>query len=283
VSDAGEGSGAAPVPQPPSPARRERIPTPAIIAVCMLLIAAAIGVVVARFGGDDGDADRSSGTDAPPAVSEPGDGQAGTGASDDATTTTTAAAEPIDGLAVVESGFSTYRGFDGPAGSYGLILENTTDQPITFFTVQVVVYDTSDEVVGSYDHDVAVVDPGARLGLGAEIGDPLPNGIGRLAIRTQTGEGGPARPGAFTVADVSTSSDEFGVYTTFVVSSSYGAELELPHAYAVYRDPAGRIVGGATGLIDRIPSRGRVNGEVTAFEVVPNVARADVYVDAGFL
>jgi hypothetical protein len=285
MSEAREDSGAAPAPQPPGPGR-ERIRTPLIVAVGLLLIAAAIGVVVARVGGDDGDddgdADRSSGADAPPAVSEPGDGPTTTNASDD-TTTTTAAPEPIDGLAVVESGFSTYQGFDGPAGSYGLILENTTGQPITFFAVQVVVYDTNDVVVGTYHHDVAVVNPGARLGLGAEIGDPLPGGIGRLDIRTAKGEGGPAPRGAFTVADVSTSSDEFGVYTTFVVSSSYEVELELPHAYAVYRDPAGRIVGGANGLIDLIPPRGRVNGEVTAFDVVPNVARADVYVDAGFL
>jgi hypothetical protein len=281
MSEAREDSGDAPAPRPPGPGR-ERIRTPLIVAVGLLLIAAAIGVVVARVVGDDGDADRSSGADAPPAVSEPGDGLTTTGASDD-TTTTTAAPEPIDGLAVTESGFSTYQGFDGPAGSYGLILENTTGQPITFFNVQVVVYDTNDAVVGTYHHDVAVVNPGARLGLGAEIGDPVPGGIGRLDIRTAKGEGGPAPRGSFAVADVSTSSDEFGVYTTFVVSSSYDAELELPHAYAVYRDPAGRIVGGANSLIDLIPPRVPVNGEVTAFDVVPNVARADVYVDAGFL
>ena len=81
---------------------------------------------------------------------------------------------------------------------------------------------------------------------------------------------------------MSTSSDEFGVYTTFVVSSSYAVEFELSHAYAVYRDAEGQIVGGANGLIDLIPRRGRANGEVTAFEVVPNVARAEVYVEPGF-
>jgi hypothetical protein len=119
------------------------------------------------------------------------------------------------------------------------------------------------------------------MGLGAEISDPLPNGIGRLDIRTEGREGEPVPGGAFTVADVSTSSDEFGVYTTFVVSSTYAVDFELTPAYAVYRDAAGRIVGGASGLIDLIPPRGRANGEVTAFAVVPNVARAEVYVDPG--
>jgi hypothetical protein len=246
----------------------------------LLLTAVAIGVIVARFGDDDGAAEPTPTTDAPPAVSEPDRGTTATRESN-GTTSSTGQTVPVQGLAVVDSGFSTYEGFDGPAGSYGLILENGSGRPINHLVVQVVVYDKNDTVVGSYDHAVAVVNPGARLGLGAEISDPLPNGIGRLDIRTRGREGEPVPDGTFTVADVSTSSDEFGVYTTFVVSSSYTVEFELTPAYAVYRDAAGRIVGGASGLVDLIPPRGRANGEVTAFAVVPNVARTEVYVDPG--
>ena len=283
MSDTGDRSGGPLPPSPPAPARRELNRAPVIVAAGLLLTAAAIGVIVARFGDDDGDAaSPSPGTDAPPAVSEQDRGTTATSGSN-GTTTTTAGTEPIEGLAVVDSGFSTYEGFDGPAGSYGLILENRSDRPINYLAVQVVVYDTNDTVVGSYDHTVAVVSPGARLGLGAEISDPLPNGIGRIDIRTEGREGEPVPSGTFSVADVSTSSDEFGVYTTFVVSSSYAVEFERTRAYAVYRDAAGRIVGGASGLIDLIPPGGRANGEVTAFAVVPNVARAEVYVDPGFL
>ena len=280
MSDAREGSGGAP-PRPRGPGRRKLNRTPVLVAG-LLLTAAVIGVIVARSGGDGDAAGPSPGTDAPSAASERDDGTTASSDASDGRTRTTVGAETIEGLAVVDSGFSTYRGFDGPAGSYGLILENRSDQPITYFTVRVVVYDTNDVVLGSYDHDVAVVKPGAELGLGAEISDPLPDGIGRLDIRTEEGEGDPPPRGIFTVADVSTSSDEFGVYTTFVVSSSYDMEFELPHAYAVYRDAAGRIIGGANGLIDVIPPRGRASGEVTAFEVVPKVARAEVYVDPGF-
>ncbi len=284
MSDAGDEPGGGPPPQPPVPAPRELNRTPVIVAAGLLLTAVAIGVIVARCGGDGGDsADPSPGTDAPPAVSDRDDATTTTDPSHETTSTTAGTVEPIGGLAVVDSGFSTYAGFDGPAGSYGVVLENTSDWPITYFTVQVVVYDTNDTVVGSYDHAVAVVNPGASLGLGAEISDPLPKGIGRLDVRTEAGGEVESVPGgAFTVANVSTSSDEFGVYTTFVVSSSYDVEFELSHAYAVYRDGAGRIVGGANGLIDLIPPRGRANGEVTAFSVVPNVARAEVYVDPGF-
>jgi hypothetical protein len=279
MSDAAEGSGGPPPPQSPDPTSRKLNRTPFIVAAGVLL-AAAIGVIVARCGGEGDDAGTSRGTDAPPAASGPDDATT-TDPSNGTTATTAGAGEPVAGLTVVDSGFSTYRGFDGPAGSYGLILENTSDQPITHVTVRVDVYDTDDAVVGSYDHPIAVVNPGARLGLGAEISDPMPNGIGRLDIRTEDGEGGSVPSGAFTLADVATSSDEFGVYTTFVVASSYDVGFERSRAYAVYRDTTNRIVGGANGLVDLIPPRGRANGEVTAFAVVPDVARAEVYVDPG--
>jgi hypothetical protein len=281
VSDTADVSDGPPPPSPPDPAPRRVNRAPVIIAAGLLLTAVAIGIIVARFGDDDGDAEPSPTTDAPPAVSEPDGGTTGPRESN-RTTSSTALTVPVQGLAVVDSGFSTYEGFDGPAGSYGLILENRSDRPINHLAVRVDVYDETDARVGSYDHAVAVVNPGARLGLGAEISDPLPRGIGRLDIRTEGRVGEPVPGGAFTVADVSTSSDEFGVYTTFVVSSSYAVEFELTPAYAVYRDAAGRIVGGASGVVDLIPPRGRANGEVTAFAVVPNVARAEVYVDPGF-
>jgi hypothetical protein len=280
VSDTADVSDGPPPPSPPGPPPREVRRAPVIVAAGLLLIAVAIGVIVARFGDDDRDAEPTTTTDAPPAVSEP-DGRTTATRESNGTTSSTGRTVPVQGLAVVDSGFSTYQGFDGPAGSYGLILENGSGRPINRLVVQVVVYDNNDTVVGSYDHPVAVVNPGARLGLGAEISDPLPNGIGRLDIRTEGREGEPVPDGAFTVAEVSTSSDEFGVYTTFVVSSSYAVEFELTPAYAVYRDAAGRIVGGASGLVDLIPPRGRANGEVTAFAVVPNVARTEVYVDPG--
>jgi hypothetical protein len=281
VSDTADVSHGPPPPSPPGPPPRNVSRARVIVAAGLLLAAVAIGVIVALFGDDDGDARPSPTTDAPPAVSEPDGGTAATRESN-GTTSTTARTVPVQGLAVVDSGFSTYEGFDGAAGSYGLILENRSDRPINHLAVQVVVYDRNGTVVGSYDHPVATLNPGARLGLGAEISDPLPNGIGRLDIRTEGREGEPVPGGAFSVADVSTSSDEFGVYTTFVVSSSYAVEFELAPAYAVYRDAAGRIIGGANGVVDLIPPRGWANGEVTAFAVVPNVARAEVYVDPGF-
>jgi hypothetical protein len=281
VSDTADVSDGPPPPSPPGPAPRKVNRVPVIVAAGLVLTAVAIGVIVARFGEDGGDAEPSPTTDAPPAVSERDDGTTATRESS-GTTGSTARTVPVQGLAVVDSGFSTYEGFDGAAGSYGLILENRSDRPINHLAVQVVVYDRNDTAVGTYEHAVATVNPGGRLGLGAEISDPLPNGIGRLDIRTEGREGEPVPGGTFTVAHVSTSSDEFGVYTTFVVSSSYAVEFELTPAYAVYRDVAGRIVGGASGLVDLIPPRGRANGEVTAFAVVPNVARAEVYVDPGF-
>jgi hypothetical protein len=290
---AGTEPAAAGPPGAPPPGAPPRTPvnlTPVIVAVGVLLTAVAIGVAIARLGDDDRErADPPPTTDdAPPAVTDPDDQTTVTSpdtspsTSEGTTVTTEAGGIGIEGLTVADSGFSTYAGFDGQAGSYGVILENTTSDPITNFAVEVVVYDTSDAVVTSEPHTVAVIGPGARLGLGAEIADTVPNGIGRLDVRVEEGSGGPVPDGAFTISDVSTTSDQFGIYTTFVVSSSYDTELELPYAYAIYRDAAGRIIGGANSFVDLVPSRGRANGEVTSFTVVPNVAGAEVYVDPGF-
>jgi hypothetical protein len=282
-----------PPPRPEAPAAPTRAPvnrTPLIVALGALLTAAAVGVAVARLGDDD-DGERAGppSTDAPPAVTDPDDETSAVtpstspSTSDDTTATTAGGGGVgIEGIVVADSGFSTYAGFDGQAGSYGVILENTTSEPITNFTVEVVVYDTTDAVVANEPHTVAVVAPGARLGLGAEITDAVPNGVGRLDVRVEEGAGGSVPDGAFTISDVSTTSDEFGIYTTFVVSSTYDMELELPYAYAIYRDAAGRIIGGASSVIDLVPPGGRANGEVASFTVVPNVAEAEVYVDAGF-
>jgi hypothetical protein len=284
VSDAPDGPGDAPPPAPPGiPATRRTLNrTPLLVALGLLLAATAVGLILALLAGDDGKAaEPSPGTRVSAPVSEPDDGPTTTTEAPGTTGTTTRLSQAVDGLEVVDSGFSTYEGVDGPAGSYGLILENTSDKAVTHSTVRVVVHDTNDTVVASHDHDVAVVSPGGRLGLGSEVGDPLAHGIGRLEVLTVEGGGGPVPQGALTASEVSTSSDEFGVYTTFVVSSSYDVELARPHAYAVYRNAAGKIVGGANGVIDPIPPRGRAKGAVTAFAVVPDVARVDVYVDPG--
>ncbi len=281
MSDAPDGPGDAPPSAPPGTPRTLNR-TPLLVALGLLLAATAVGLILALLAGDDGKAaEPFPGTRVPAPMSEPDDGPTTTTEAPGTTGTTTRPRQAVDGLEVVDRGFSTYEGVDGPAGSYGLILENTSGKPVTHSTVRVVVHDTNDAVVASYDHDVAMVSPGGRLGLGSEVGDPLAHGIGRLEVLTVAGGGGPVPQGALTASDVSTSSDEFGVYTTFVVSSSYDVELARPHAYVVYRNAAGKIVGGANGVIDPIPPRGRATAAVTAFAVVPDVARVDVDVDPG--
>jgi hypothetical protein len=252
--------------------------TPVIVALGVLLMAIVVGLIAARLGDDDGTADPSSSTEPPPAVTDPS-GDATTEPPSTVGTTSTVAGAATEGVEIVDRGFSTYEAVDGLAGSYGVVLENVGGEPIRDFAVEVVVHDTTDAVASSDRFVVGGLQPGARLGLGAEVADSLPHRIGRLDVRVEAGTSGPLPEGAFTVSNVSTSSDEFGMYTRFLVSSSYQAEFAAPLACAVYRDAGGRIVGGASGLVDRIPPRGRANGEVSSFTVVPNAARAEVYVD----
>jgi hypothetical protein len=255
---------------------------PLFIALGVVVAAAVVGLIVVLAGGDDDTAesppssepatettaqpDETSGTTAPP-----GD-------------TTQPAATGVEGVELVDYGYSTYEGYDGsPSGSYAFILENTTDETKHDFGVTVAVYDKSDTVVATGSHTVYVLRPGARIGIGDEVLEDLPNGIGKIDIQLEEGFGGTTPPdGEVTVADVATQSDEFSTTTTFTVSSTYGQQLDTPYAYAVYRNEAGAIVGGAYSFVDLVPSGGKASGEVSSFDVIPGVASAEVYVDPTF-
>jgi hypothetical protein len=244
---------------------------------------AVIGLIVAlSSGGDDGDDEASS----PPTTSE-----APTTTATDSPETTTdsgsvgSASEgttEITGLAMVDSGWSVAENDDIVEGSYGIIIENQGDQLVTNFSVEVAIYDLNDTVLGTNSHQVAKLAPGERLGIGYDINDDITDGISRLEVAFEEGFGDSVPEGAFTVSEVSTTTDEYGTATTFVVASSYTQDLESPYAYVIYRDAAGAIIGGTYGFVDMVPAGGRATGEVTSYEPVPNVATAEVWVDQGY-
>jgi hypothetical protein len=68
---------------------------------------------------------------------------------------------------------------------------------------------------------------------------------------------------------------------TVLSETSYGGDTSTTSSATRFASVARRrtVLSRSAGAI---PPGGRVTGEVTAFDVVPDVARADVYVDAGF-
>jgi hypothetical protein len=185
----------------------------------------------------------------------------------------------VSQLALVDQGFSVSD--DG--GSYGIVIANNGTETVTNFEVQVAVYDPSNTVVTTDTHLVAKLGPAEQLGIGYDIlTDDAANGVGRLEVEFEEGYGDTVPDGAFSISEVATSTDEFSTETTFVVTSTYAQDLDSPYAYVIYRDSAGKIIGGTYGFVDMIPANGRASGTLTSFDPVDGVATSEVDVDAGF-
>ena len=272
---------------PPEPgARRARSArTPLVVALGVVVAAVGVGLIVGWW--TDGDESPD-----PPAVAPVGTADADSPATTQATGTTGGAVadstattpaprtETVEGIEVVGRGFSASEGIAGRVGSYGVVIENTNDAPAVFLTVHVAVRDGTGAVVASNRHRVTVVHPGTRFGVGAQVTGPMTDDIDALDVSIDAGAG-PLPEGAVSATDVSTSSDEFGTYTSFVASSSYAEELPEPRVHVVYRNARGEIVGGDRGPVDAIEPGGRTRGEVTSYDRIPRVDRAEVYVDPG--
>ena len=263
---------------PPGPGGNR---TPMFVAIGALAAVALIGLilVVSNGSGDDDDAHQRE------PVSTATTPTAESTTAPDGTTDTTDGGGTVDGsadvsqLALVESGFTASE--DG--GSYGIIIQNNGTEMVTNFHVQVAVYDANDTVVRTDRHLVAKLGPAEQLGIGYDIlTDDAANGVGRLDVQFEEGFGDSVPEGAFSISEVSTSTDEFSTETTFVVTSTYAQDLDSPYAYVIYRDAAGKIIGGTYGFVDMIPANGRASGTLTSFDPVDGVATSEVYVDAGF-
>ena len=175
---------------------------------------------------------------------------------------------------MTDSGFSNT--------SYGFVVTNSAGEARVNFTVDVAIYDTNDTVISNDTHSVGRINAGESLGIGYDITDEVPGGVGRLEFSFEEGFEDSAPEGSFAVSEVSTQTDEYSTETTFTVSSTYQIDLETTYAYAIYRNSSGQIIGGTYGFVDLVPAGGQARGTITSFEPVEGVATTDVYVDQGY-
>jgi hypothetical protein len=262
---------------PPGPGGNR---TPMFVAIGTLAAVALIGLilVVSNGGGDDDDAHQRE------PVSTATTPTAESTTAPDGTTDTTDGGGTVDGsadvsqLALVESGFTASE--DG--GSYGIIIQNNGTEMVTNFHVQVAVYDANDTVVRTDRHLVAKLGPAEKLGIGYDLlSDDVANGVDHLDVQFEDGFGDSVPDGTFEISEVATTTDQYGTETTFVVTSTYGIDVDGPYAYVIYRNSAGEIIGGTYGFVDMVPAGGRAAGTLTSFDPVDGIATSEVYVDAG--
>lgn len=260
--------------------------TPLFVALGVVAVAALVGVgLVVGGGGDDDDPTTTTTepTDPTDETTQTTAGPADTTAPDDGSTEA-GSAEDIE---VVETGFTNFDAQydDVNHVSYGYVLENTGDDPVSNIEVTVTLKDAEGTVVSSDTDTIYLIQPGAKVGLGDE---PYEEVAEVAEIEVQASVPSYAEPaeelGDITVGDVSTTEDS-SWKTTFTASSTYEVQLDGPYAYVIYRNSDGDIVGGSYGFMNVVEAGGSTSGEVTSYEPIPGVdpAQTEVYVDPGYI
>jgi hypothetical protein len=262
--------------------------TPLYVAIGVVVAAALVGLIVVLSSGDDGGT--TSATTAPEPPTTTADGTTDTTGGD--TTDTTGGSEPSGNgqLQVVETGFSNFMGgFDRDEKSvaYGFIVENTGDETATDISVSVSAYDAGGTALASDSFTIYVLRPGEKMGIGDEFyGTTFTADVDSIDVQvsepSEFGSQDVPDEGGLTAEGITTTPSDYDISTTFTATSTYGQQIDSPSAYAIYRDASGAIIGGSTGYLDFIAANGSTAGEVTSWDLIPNVASTEIYLDPGW-
>lgn len=173
-------------------------------------------------------------------------------------------------------------------GSYGFVVENTSDSLLGSFLVRVKGYDQSGHVISGIDswkHVIGTMQPGQRVAVAEQMNSEveLGGGIGRLEFTiTELSEGTEATEevpqGSVQVGEIDRTANSVRTTVSYKVWSSYRIALDA-NVYVVFRDGSGEIVGGASSFVD-LPADGSNSGDfdLPAGIVSPAVESTEVHV-----
>ncbi len=261
--------------------------TPMYVAIGVVVAAALVGLIVVLSGGGDDDEPTASTntTEQPPATGEP-------------TETTGAPTETTEGepsgnaaVAVVDSGFSNFMGGydqDEKSVAYGFIVENSGDEVATDIQISVSAFGADGAALASDSQTIYVLRPGEKIGIGDEFyGTTFTADVSQLDVQVSEpsdyGSSEVPDEGTLSAEGITTTADDFSISTTFTATSTYAQQIDSPYAYAIYRDAGGAIIGGSTGYLDFIAANGSTAGDVSSWDLIPNVASTEIYLDPGYL
>ncbi len=281
-------AGMPPGAQPPGQQNK----TPIYIAIGAVVAVALVALIVVLTGGDDDEpaSEPTASTNTTESTSPTTGG--GPDEPDPTTTESDDPAEPSGSseIAVVDEGFSNFMGGydqDERTASYGFIVENTGDDTVTDISISVSVFDASGTALASASHTIYVLRPGQKLGIGDEFyGENFATEVAELQVQlsepSDYGVGDVPEEGELTAEGITTTADDYSVTTKFTAKSTFDQQIDSPRAYAIYRDAGGSIIGGSYGYLDFIAAGGSTAAEVRSYEVVPNIASTEVYLDPGY-
>ena len=163
--------------------------------------------------------------------------------------------------------------------SYGVIVQNPSDDIATRVSLNVAFYNDAGVVVKADNPTIDVILPGQTAAYGESM---QVAGATRMEVQALVGswETATATTGAFTASGVSTTvRDYLGLQTNATLSSTFAKDLKSVVAVAIYRDPGGAIVGGDRTFVDFVPAGGQAAVEITSLSDVPAPAGTEVYAE----
>jgi hypothetical protein len=183
---------------------------------------------------------------------------------------------------VVDAGVCAYE--DGLSHvTYGMVLENTSDETLRNVIVDVKIRDSQGLVHGrEIPHQIFALGPGQRTG--SAYFSVVQGGADAASLEVDVDipepiEGADELPsGEIRVSDVSTTVEEGERATTFTLTSTYSRGFETGLSlFVVYRDAEGRIVGGDDDFLTGLGPRGTVTHTVTSSNTDPDITEAEIY------
>lgn len=187
---------------------------------------------------------------------------------------------------VVEAGVCAYVDALGYV-TYGLVVENTSDQTVRDVIVDVEVHDSTGVSHGrSIPHHIYALAPGQRIGTGyysVVQGTAEVVGIETDVNVAEPGATSELPEGEIRVSDVSTTVEGTERKTTFTLASTYPQPFDDGLGlFVVYRNEAGQIVGGDDDFVTGLGPQGTVTHTVSSTYVNPAITRAEIYPNPDF-
>ena len=189
-------------------------------------------------------------------------------------------------VVVAESGFSSYDTIDHTHSSWAVVLDNPNagldavgvNLLLTFRNQSGMVLDTQTE-------QLSVLPPGRSAWAHEQPKDSLGpavwnGGVAAMTANVTVTSWRPKRSGSFAVGDVRMDREAATRITTTraVVTSSYAGEVIGAVGVAVFRDAAGKILGGSRSNVIALPAAKPVEIVVEEWEPLVGVTKAEIVV-----
>lgn len=249
----------------------------ACAAAATLLAAVGCGKVSDTTAKSDGSAKSnvvSAVSNSPTAGTEAPTTAAPTSTASDAKPTATSKSAKHDDIEIVEYGFAEIpreRVSQSQTTSYAVLVRNPNPEgwAAKSVSLNIAFYDAAGTVLKSESPTFSVILPGQTVATGD--GESVA-GVARMEVKALTGgwEALDKTPGAFTLSGITMKPQSYGgPDVTGLISSTFAKDIKSPKVTVVFRDAAGKAVGGAYTYADFVPAGGQAAFTVSPLWTVP--------------